>query len=81
MDWLFNQRLNKHSFDVLMPDTQEVDRHISQPDHDFDTDTMFTLRNLKEDKETKHKRIKTCENIKKVKTLHPDGLNEYLNRI
>ena len=86
-EWPFNQRLNKYRFDELMSDAQEVGRHFSQPAHDFDTDAKFTLieklRNLEGDKETKRKRIKTIENfwIKELKTLHPDGLNEYLNRI
>ena len=68
-----------------MPGPQEVDRHFSQPDHNLDTDAMFTLieklRNIEGDEETKRKRIKTRENfwIKQLQTLHPDGLN--LNRI
>ena len=86
-EWPFNQRLNKHRFDVLVPDSPQVDQHFNQPNHDFDRDAQFTLieklTNLEGDKETKRKRIKSRENfwIKELKTLHPDGLNEYINRI
>ena len=41
------------------------------------------IKNLEGDKETKRKCIKAHKNfwIKERKTLHPDGLNEYLNRL
>ena len=86
-EWPFNQRLNKHRFDVAVPDAPQVDQHFNQTGHDFDRDAKFTLieklNNLDGDKETKRKRIKTRENfwIKELKTLHPNGLNEYLNRL
>ena len=86
-EWPFNQRLNKHRFDVPVPGAPQIDQHFNQAGHDFDRDAKFTLieklKNLEGDKETKRKRIKARENfwIKELKTLHPDGLNEYLNRL
>ena len=86
-EWPFNQRLNKHRFDVPVPGAPQIDQHFNQAGHDFDRDAEFTLienlKNLEGDKETKRKRIKARENfwIKELKTLHPDGLNEYLNRL
>ena len=86
-EWPFNQRLNKHRFDVPKFDTQKVDQHFNRADHDFKGDAQFTLieklKNTEGDKEIKRKRLKTRENfwIKELKTLHPNGLNEYLNRL
>ena len=86
-EWPFNQRLNKHRFDVPVPDAPQIDQHFNQAGHNFDRDAKFTLieklNNLDGDKETKRKRIKTRENfwIKELKTLQPNGLNEYLNRL
>ena len=86
-EWPFNERLNKHRFDVSVTDAQEVDTHFNLPNHDFDRDAKFTLieklKNLEGVKETKRNSILKRENfwIKELKTLQPYGLNAYLNRI
>ena len=86
-EWPFNERLNKHRFDVPISDAQVADKHFNLPNHNFDRDAKFTLieklKNLEGDKEIKRNRILKRENfwIKELKTLQPYGLNAYLNRI
>ena len=86
-EWPFNQRLNKHRFDVTDINAQEADKHFNQPQHIFERDAKFTLiekiKNLEGDKEIIRKRAKIRENfwIKELKTIHPHGLNTYMNRV
>ena len=86
-EWPFNQRLNKHRFDVPVKNAPQVDQHFNKNNHNFDSDASFTLieklKNLEGDKEIKRKRIKTRENfwIHEIQTLQPNGLNEYINHI
>ena len=42
-EWPFNERLNKHRFDVHEQDAQEVDKHFNLPGHNFDRDARFSL--------------------------------------
>ena len=86
-EWPFNQRLNKHRFDVNQEVGPAVDKHFALPGHNFERDARFILieklKNLNGDKDTLRKRIKTRENfwIKELETLHPRGLNMELNNI
>ena len=77
-EWPFNQRLNKHRFDV--PDVPQIDHRFNQAGYDFDRDAHFTLIEKIKNREGD---TKPNENlcIKELQTQHTDGLNEYLNRL
>ena len=40
---LLNLRINKHPKDVLKLNAIPADQHFAQRDHDFNTDTKFTI--------------------------------------
>ena len=81
-----NIRINKHRFDSLSDDGLEVCKHFHQPNHSFNRDARFTvIEQIKKpfNKEETRKLLEKRENfwIRRLKTLKPHGLNQYMNRI
>ena len=62
-----NLRINNHRKDFLKLNTIRVDRHFLQSDHDFNTDSKFTviqqLQNTKLSKESVTELLKKRENF------------------
>ena len=70
-EWPFNQRLNKHRFDVPVHDAQDVDKHFNLPGHIFDRDAKFTLI----------EKIKNLENVFTGEEFEDKSKNEKLSRL
>ena len=82
----FNLRLNNHCKDVRRTDTIRADRHFNCPDHEFNRDAKFTvIEELKNTDTFDKKKVKYILEKRedfwmiKLKTIHPDGLNDGLN--
>ena len=82
----FNLRLNNHHKDVRRTDAIRADRHLYCLDHDFNREAKFTfIEELKNtdtfDKEKVKYILEKREDfwMIKLKTIHPDGLNDGLN--
>ena len=80
-----NKRVNKHRNDVNRPDSIAIDRHFSEPGHDFNCDFRIIVieevskRNMT--KEQMRNLLLRREDfwIVKLGTLHPGGFNDKLN--
>ena len=80
-----NKRVNKHRNDVHRPDAIAIDKHFSEPGHDFNRDFRIiaieevTKKNLT--KEQMRNLLLRREDfwIQKLGTLEPLGFNEKLN--
>ena len=74
-------RINNHRKNFLKVNGIPADRHLAQGDHDFNTDSKFTiiekLKNTKLSKANMTELLKKCENfwIKKLETLRLKVLN------
>ena len=81
----FNIRLNNHRKDVKNPNSIPACKHFNEQGHIYERDAKFILiEQLKKDlnKELQSATLKRRENfwINKLKTLHPNGLNQELNQ-
>ena len=83
---VFNLRLNNHRKDVRRTDAIRADRHFNCPDHEFNRDAKFTvIEELKNTDTFDKKKVKYILEkgedfwMIKLKTIHPDGLNDGLN--
>ena len=80
-----NKRVNKHRNDVHHPDAISIDKHFSEPGHDFNRDfgiiviEEVTKKDLT--KEQTRALLLRREDfwIQKLATLEPSGFNEKLN--
>ena len=87
-EYPMNIRINKHRFDSIQEDeeTLEICDHFKEPGHSFNANARFTIIELIKrtfSKDDTRNLLKKRENfwIKRLKTLSPFGLNQYLNRL
>ena len=82
----FNLRLYNHCKDVHRIDAILAKRHFNCPNHDFNREAKFTvIKELKNTDTFNKKKVKYILEKRedfwmiKLKTIHPDGLNDGLN--
>ena len=81
-----NIRVNKHRNDVLREESIIVCQHFKQASHAFNTHAKITIiEQLKHQDKSLAEMRSTLEEredfwIKRLKTLHPNGFNQELNR-
>ena len=79
----FNIKLNNRRKDSKNQNNIPASKHFQTPEHIYERDAKFILiEQLKDqsiDKETQTQKAREIFWIKKLKTLHPYGLNKELN--
>ena len=85
-EWPMNIRLNKHRNDVFREDAIIVCQHFKQISHNFNEHAKITIiEQLKHQNKSLTQMRSILEEredfwIKKLKTLHPYGFNQELNK-